>query len=98
MVNNGDLLRTVLELRSEGGGHMGGIGGGMENNVARTLSVLEDHREYGSAAPRGMSPGHYLCQNTTENVAALLGGHRGAMRVLKKELKSQNTSRRTRST
>ena len=36
---------------------------------------------------RIVSPGHYLCQKTTENVAALLGRHREAIRVLRNELK-----------
>ena len=34
-----------------------------------------------------MPPGHYLCEKTIENVAALLGRHREAMRELKNELK-----------
>ena len=45
VVDNGDLLRTLSELRGEARGHMGGIGGGMEDNVTRALSVPEDDRE-----------------------------------------------------
>ena len=39
------------------------------------------------AAWKIMSPGHCLCQRTTENMATLMGRHREAMRVLKNELK-----------
>ena len=34
-----------------------------------------------------MSPGHYLCQRSNENVATLMGRHRSAIRELKNELK-----------
>ena len=46
---------------------------------------LEDTWEALVEAWRIMSPGHYLCQKTTENVAALVGRHREAIRELKNE-------------
>ena len=47
---------------------------------------LEDTWEALVEAWRIMSPGHYLCQRTTENVATLMGRHREAIRELKNEL------------
>ena len=47
---------------------------------------LEDTWEALVEAWRIMPPGHYLCQNTTENVATLMGRHREAIRELKNEL------------
>ena len=41
VVGNGDLLRAVFQLCGEGRGYMAGIGGGLKDNVARTLSVPE---------------------------------------------------------
>ena len=45
---------------------------------------VEDTWEALVEAWKTMSPGHYLCQRSTENVATLMGRHKSAIRELKR--------------